>query len=89
MDELLYQLKAFFLARNLDGKSLFRVLIKKAGIDKKAPVPQEISWKILELIFVVFFICRDKSEECIYSLALNGLNNKSQEINSLLSKSVI
>lgn len=30
LDEILFQMKAFFIARNLDGKSLFRVLVKNA-----------------------------------------------------------
>lgn len=74
MDEILYQMKAFFIARNLDGKSLFRVLIKKAGSDKKASVPDEILWKILELTFVVAFIARS-AEDCVFSRAINGLNS--------------
>jgi len=29
-DEMLYQIKSFFIQRNFDGKSLFRVLSKQA-----------------------------------------------------------
>ena len=92
-DEVLFLLKEFFIQRNLDGKSLFRVLIKEKM--KGQEIQEEILWKIFELIFTVGYMIRSHD---IFDLALihakkeNGLFEeevKEYEVNSMLTKSVI
>ena len=86
LDELLFQLKSFFIARNLEGKSLFKVLIKQADPSRRsanlstlaAAVPEEILWKVLELVFTVAFFTKDNrdSSDCfntVFNLATTNL----------------
>lgn len=66
-DELLFQIKQFFISRNLDGKTLFRVLSRQAQ-QQLAPnvelpaahsqLREELLWKVQELVFLVCFFWR-------------------------------
>ena len=47
------------MSRNLDGKSLFRVLIKKTD----SQIPEEVLWKVFELIFAVAFFTKENQKE--------------------------
>ena len=65
-DEILHLLKEFFIQRNLDGKSLFKVLSKEKGKGKY--ISEEILFKVLELIFTVSFM---KKTHSFFDFALN------------------
>lgn len=81
LNELLFQLKAFFIERNLEGKSLFKVLIRKA--DPRSSIQQqnttqymdEILWKVYELIFAVAFFIKGQDQSCIFTKALANLSS--------------
>lgn len=77
-EELIFQIKEFFINRNLDGKSLFRVLSKQAQkyfSDKEKHSPNvstdfnysqykdELLCKVFELVFVVSFFCKENSQQ--------------------------
>ena len=54
---VLHLLKAFFKKRILDGRNLFKVLGKLGGSDL------EVRLKVVELVFVVCFFCKDRQTE--------------------------
>jgi hypothetical protein len=73
-EEIIFQIKEFFINRNLDGKSLFRVLSKQAQkyfSNKERPslnastefnyaqYKDELLCKVFELVFVVSFFCKE------------------------------
>ena len=62
------------MSRNLEGKSLFRVLIKQTTEQSKAksPIAEEILWKVFELVFAVAFF--NRSDSNIFKMALDGLD---------------
>lgn len=75
-EEIIFQIKDFFIHRNLDGKSLFRVLSKQAQkyfSDKSkdslntsnefnySQYKDELLCKVFELVFVVAFFCKESS----------------------------
>ena len=84
-DELLIRMKEYFLNKNFDGKSLFRVLSKQSRNERN--IKPEILWKVLELIFVVGFFEKDEVDS-------DGVFNKSLSLrtgrsSALLTKCVI
>ena len=93
-DEILFKLKEFFLHRNLDGKSLFRVLSKQVQNRSKndTTIKREILWKMLELIFVTAFFQKDDDDnDGVFnaSLDFSHFHEEGYKYNSLLTKCII
>ena len=87
-------MKEFFLHRNLDGKSLFRVLSRQVQNRSKSDtaIKREILWKVLELIFVTAFFQKDDADnDGIFnaSLDFSHFHEEGYQYNSLLTKCVI
>ncbi len=53
-DQLLIQIKQYYIKQNLEGKSLFRILVKTAD-GKQDTLPDEVLWKVFELVFTIAY----------------------------------
>ena len=90
-DQILIQLKQYYAKQNLEGKSLFRILVKTAD-GKQEGLPEEALWKVFELVFTIAYF--NKSHP---SFEMNLVHQDHQmfkksdsvEVNSILTKSVI
>lgn len=72
-NDLIYLFRQFFLNRNFDGKTLFRVLGKQySAKDHLLQTSDEVAWKLLELTLLVAFFCRGGVDELL-SDAVNDL----------------
>lgn len=76
-NDILFQVKAFFASRNLDGKSLFKTLLKGT----LESLNEDTYWVIFELIFTAAFFSRQEKTEdtCIFELALNNLGSNKED----------
>lgn len=91
-DELIFQIKEFFINRNLDGKSLFRVLSKQAqkylSLNDKslnnstdfnyAQYKDELLCKVFELVFAISFFCKDNSQSLSQNVFDKAVNKLSE-----------
>jgi len=90
-DQILIQLKQYYAKQNLEGKSLFRILVKTAD-GKQDVLPEEALWKVFELVFTVAYFNKNQP-----SFEMNLVHQDHQmfkksdgvEVNSILTKSVI
>ena len=78
-NHLLQLVKAFFKNKMLDGKNLFKVLLKHCDTE-------DIQWKIFELVFLVCFFCKDISSDLDFyytkDKSLNIFNNACHSLHS-------
>ena len=53
-NEICFNIKQVFLAKNLDGKTLFKVISQQQSANSK--INEQVSWKLIELTFVIAYL---------------------------------
>ena len=78
-NEICFNIKELFLSKNLDGKSLFKVISQQCGQKK---ISEKASWKLLELTFVIGYLNETQFErstsilntKCVFNIVSDVLN---------------